>query len=424
MTILRNIFLLVIPFIIFYIWILVNMHSSNRTFKEELYMQVAGDAINFFIAMFVLMIAFIIGGLERDDFDMGIFVTIVITYLVSIAAIILKKYILNLVEDNAKLTDDLEGIIKRYPLEKWYEYRGCKFPIVLDAIIKGKQIEIEDSDKMYQIPEEIKSFENRLYTAHDTSHVYNQLNIRVDDWELKDDIFYLHTSRTTYFKSLVTNRALDFKVLEQKTVREILLYGPFLPTLKNSPLSNHLGFNGFIISCDGYVPFILRKKEMSVGKRIYGPSVAASLKTKYALDNDEHILTSEGIEKAILKEIEDEIKIKKEDISFNLKDNLLCAYREGYEGTKPQLLFYATSKLTKEEIENNFHTSIKAKSNKRIEEVELEDGTSIKWISVNDFQDITFDIDSFSINGDLTQSNSPSNSSFALFVKMYEELNL
>lgn len=44
----------------------------------------------------------------------------------------------------------------------------------------------------------------------------------------------------------------------EMTVRDILQYGPFIPELGESQLSNHLGFNGFIVTSDDMVPLVKR----------------------------------------------------------------------------------------------------------------------------------------------------------------------
>lgn len=63
--------------------------------------------------------------------------------------------------------------------------------------------------------------------------------------------FTITTGRTNYYKSLVTNRAIDYALAEGISVRELLECGPFIHSLKTSSLSNHLGFNGFAESADG-----------------------------------------------------------------------------------------------------------------------------------------------------------------------------
>ena len=175
--------------------------------------------------------------------------------------------------------------------------------MIVDAILNDKTINITDRKKMYSIPEEASPYENDLFRAHDTSHIYNQLTVRVAAWGLGKDCFNIITERTTFYKSLITNRALDYRLPNEMTLRDLLQYGPFVPSLMESCLSNHLGVNGFIITSDGKIPIVRRKRVLSIGKHTYGPSVGASLKTKYCLDDEHNKFTMDGILKGIRNEI-------------------------------------------------------------------------------------------------------------------------
>ena len=75
-----------------------------------------------------------------------------------------------------------------------------------------------------------------------------------------DNTFKFVTGRTTYYNSLVTNRAMDYSLTDGISVRELLECGPMVHSLKNSSLSNHLGFNGFVESSDGSIMLVYRKK--------------------------------------------------------------------------------------------------------------------------------------------------------------------
>ena len=411
----------------------INTIIRKSKWKEELYYQTSSSWMDFYIACIVLAIAYAFGKFSIAQIDFSFFVNIVTAFIVALLAIIFRGWLLNKVEDYAKLTSNYESILKKYDENNWYTFDNSKidnkpkkikeitiFPDIVDIELIGKEIKIDDSQNMYEIPEEIKAFESQLYKAHDTSHVYNQLNIRVDDWFEENNVVTFKTSRTTYFKSLVTNRALDYKVEEQKTVRELLLYGPFLPTLKESKLSNHLGFNGFIITRDGYIPLVLRNKNLSIGKNSYGASIAASMKTKYCL-NEEKIFTIERMCNAILMEIKDEIKVDPDDIIFDYKTNILCAYREGYEGTKPQLLFYAKTCKSKDEIYKKFKKEAKKQNIRTIEEIELEDGNKILWINTKDIEKIAIGLNCFSIYGKKYKSSIPSLISLAIFINYIKE---
>ncbi len=88
-------------------------------------------------------------------------------------------------------------------------------------------------------------------------------------------------------------------------------------------------------------------------RRTCGLSVMASLKTKYALNKNGEF-TSRGLGNSIIEEIVDELRIKKDIKLFDLKNNLLAAYRDIVECGKPQLLFFASVNLTKDAIDMVF----------------------------------------------------------------------
>ena len=134
---------------------------------------------------------------------------------------------------------------------------------------------------------------------------------------------------------------MDFPLKNGLSVRDLLELGPFLNDLSASELSNHIGYNGFIISKDGYIPFVKRKNNLSIGKNKFGASINASLKSVKALDPSTKIFTIEGFVNAILFEIGSELKLSTDALeSFSIQKNLIAAYRDLVEGGKPQILFY------------------------------------------------------------------------------------
>ena len=217
----------------------------------------------------------------------------------------------------------------------------------------------------------------------------------MNDWYLNGDLFTIKTGRTSYYSSLVTNRAMDYEIEKGITVRQLYECGPFIHPLSMSALSNHIGFNGFVESSDGYIGFIYRGRDVSIGKATWATSIGASLKTKYALDQQLTFSVC-GLYRGILKEIKDELKINSSNLlrigtQFK-KLVIISAYRDLIEGGKPQLLFYAKCKLPKKKITELFnHGNSDAKkrakkvtSTKNRKEIEMEtDGKIIKWISVD-----------------------------------------
>lgn len=364
--------------------------------KKFIYNFIKCEGITATIAGIVILIIF----LRRSSvtiIDWTMFTTIVVALLLSGLSKIIQAFIMNKLEDSVKLTENYDELARKYKngmvvydnsralqdnLRKCppkYKKKIC-IPVICEYELEQCEIEIEDSTAQYELPDIIKEHFDELFAAHSRSKIYNQLNIRVDDWEYKNKKLIIKTSRTTYFDSLVTNRAMDFQWHNGLTIREQFEYGPFIHTLKESCLSNHIGFNGFVESSDGYIVFVKRGNRLSIGKGTYGDSVGASLKTKYALDCSGK-LTETGLIEAILSEITNELKIQRKELieEFSVGKHLIAAYRDIVEGGKPQLLFYVRSSLTKEMIEQNFFAEVK-KSSKIHQRELLEDGKKLVWI--------------------------------------------
>lgn len=387
------------------------------------------DGVEFIISFIIILLALIwLYSSHQNDFsniiDLTIFFAIVATMLLQIVARFTKNRIINWIEDDIKLDSNYKKLTKRYPpifypdgnffdplmqidnsfsdfvnlkvLQKYGAEHKCRLPIIVDyTFFNNISIAIEDCNTRYEPPADINQCLQTLMKAHKTSSIYNQLNIRIDEWRVIKDVFIMRTSRTTYFDSLITNRAMDFSWPTGTNTRDQYQYGPFVPDLTTeSPLSNHLGFNGIIVSKDEQIPFIHRSRIVSIGKKTYGTSIGASLKTQYAL-NQNRIFDVNGLEMAIIQEIQDEIKLERNDlVNFSVNSNVIAAYRDLVEGGKPQLLFYAKSNLTSKEITYKFNSKIASAKNTREEwdtkSKVFEDGDKLLWLSLNDLYRASF----------------------------------
>lgn len=329
-----------------------------------------------------------------------------------------ERYVKNRYEDSEKLTEEYEDLSQLYRNNDLVQVEGgVTYPIILLGIgviplTKGSNsnVKIQDSiSSIYQLPSLVESYFMDIFSIHDTSVIYNNLNIRVRDMYLRNNKLYLETERTHYYNSLVTNRAADFEISEGFSVRQLYEPGPEMTALKYSKLSNHLGFNGFIESSDEYIVFIFRTNEVSIGKNTYGDSLGASLKTKYAL-NKQGEFDYKGLRYAIMREIKDELKICEKHIE---EDSLtiFAAYRDCVECGKPQFLVYAKSKLTAKEITKKFISKVKLKKDEwkkekkeitkkeRLEMKVLEDGTNMVWLSKKDLiEGIDFEYNGIRMN--------------------------
>jgi len=316
-----------------------------------------------------------------------------------------EERIKNKYEDTEKLTDDYDELVKRYEKDsliigKNSDGTATTYPVIClgEGYVRfmdgREQIIIKDeANDKYQLPVIIENNYSKIFSVHETSQLFNSLNIRAKKMSFLNNVFMLETGRTTYFDSLVTNRASDYEFEKGLSVRKIYEMGPKMTDLESSRLSNHLGFNGFVESSDGYIVFVKRSNKVSIGKRTYGDSIGASLKTAYALD-EKGVFTVKKLKKAITKEIEAELKIKEEDIK---EIAIIALYRDCVECGKPQFLVSAKSEKSAEDITKQYEEIV----NGRVEASEykdsilekeqrekgvLEDGSKLLWIKKEDLK--------------------------------------
>ena len=321
-------------------------------------------------------------------FDIKTFVAIIIAFICQSISIAIVNIIEKHFEDANKLTTDYKHLIKKYSRAKLLSFNQVLFPIeILQFRTKNEEsfnLEFDNSHSLhsYELPKQIAAQSNYLMNAHKHSKIYNRLNIRLDDLIVEDGNTKLIYSQTYYFDSMVTNRAMDFKLENGKTVREIYEPGPFLKPLNKSKFSNHLGFNGFIELSDKKIIFVLRDKDLSIGKNTLACSVGASLKSEYALD-DNLQFTKAGLNKAIIKEIKDELNINIPE-TVDLTSSIFTFCRDVLEGGRPQFLFYyKLSDLSSIEFLKQFKSRNKEdeKYRKKI------DGSKFIFLSADELQE-------------------------------------
>ena len=386
----------------------------NRWCVKNITKDLIKSAVLFILSAIILGPKLVIDGIDIGNIvDTGIILSFLAVAICSLLANILLKFIISKTEDAMKISDNYDELVKKYCLEdmfkfKKYDNKIISFPEILLAYRKIDEtpfnivIDNSNKDNRYQLPKQIEDNSSALFEAHSTSIIYNNINIRIDDLEYSKDknIIKLLYSKTTYFDSLLTNRAMDYPFKRDRTVREVFEPGPLLSTLSESKLSNHIGFNGFIETADGFYIFVKRSKNLSIAKNMLNTSVSASLKTKYALIKDRK-LTLEGISNAIKKEILDELKIDVDidaGINTDLSQSIFAFYRELAEGGKPQfLMHYKLKRMKKDEVKNNFIKSLNENSNDK--RYLTEDGREFKFYTLNELKESKIGIELLTIQG-------------------------
>lgn len=342
-----------------------------------------------------------------EVFDIKIVVSVAIILICDILSKFLNSFIERKCEDEAKLSSNYDELTKKYSKSNLYKCNENTIPIVLLATRTNNEniVIIDNKDKYYELPEQIKCNSGDIMKLHDQSVVYNNINIRLDDLENTNESIFLYSSRTFYYDSLVTNRACDY-LLNGKTIREIYEPGKYIRELKNSKFSNHLGFNGFVMTTDGKIPFVFRNQNVSIGKNTWGISIGASLKTEYAVENSTYSFTNDGIGRAILMEIKDELKIKEFDnddstdydfdtqIVRNAEKSIFAFYRDLVEGGKPQFVFFYKLLKTDENMLSNGFYNRDSSNNKSKTDSEYKmkkDGKKICFFTIDELKSATIE---------------------------------
>ena len=323
--------------------------------------------------------------------------------------------VMNKVEDVIKLNPDYEELIQGYKRSKerflrikidpesinrfklrhkslsLFEGNDCVLPI--EVLYWKSQdmkfiLRIKDKPrKYYQAPRNILYHYQENAQAHEYSHVYNNQLIRVDDFQLLENGKGLSfkTSRTTYFDSLATNRAADYVWSNGMSIRNIYTYGNQILSLRDMPLSNHLGVNGIIKTKDNYIVSFYRSESSSIGKGTYSISIGSAIQASDATDSQGYF-TEYGLEQAIKNIIHDELNLSSENYQFSLEDNIIAFYRDWVEMGKPQLLFYANCLLNAEQLRD------------LVEKRKRKTDKEVLFIPVDDLQTATITADLIVIN--------------------------
>ena len=378
----------------------------NKLGKKIMIKAAKSDLTEIVLFFLILFIMVIIMSCSKDVtlsdatsrlFDPTLFGSAIVAALITIAAKRLRSSLYNKVEDTIKLESDVTKLKKYYKRmdfedasdinnahrKNWEDPAAGDeiIPVNFCADLSGDvSIIIKDNkESFYEPPAFIQQNFNTLIAAHRSSKLYNNLNIRVHSWQLKDDSFMINTERTYYFYSMATNRVMDYELEGGLSVRRMMVLGEKLEELQDSKLSNHLGFNGMVESSDGMYPLVFRSKDVSIGKRTFANSIGASLKTKYALEDG--VFTKAGLDRAVREEICDELCVTDDSIE---ELRYVCAYRDYLEGGKPQLFIYAKVKETSREIDERFTEKQQKKNEQRKylskEDIMKTDGDTMIWI--------------------------------------------
>ena len=310
-------------------------------FKKE-------HTIKYFIEILVFLFFFVfLIYLAANDVVSNVFGTVV-GFMLSSMFIYLSKIIIGFLEDLLKInynTEELLGIYSGAPeYRKTIKSQGTEVSFAYADVLVNNDYDftvVDDPDKFLELDDFIVENYAQIFSAHSNSAKRNFDTIRLDRFDAETNTFYL--SRSTYFNHLVTNRAVDFLLFDDISLRTIYEYGPRISSLEDSKMSNHIGINGLVFLSDGRLLIPRRKGSSTISKNKITSSIAVMLNFPNECKNDPRsaVISADYLLKGnIFKNLSDRVKLPADVIDEEQTEIKFLGFGQNiYEGGKPQLYF-------------------------------------------------------------------------------------
>lgn len=290
--------------------------------------------------------------LAAGDVADNVFGTVV-GFLLSSMFLYFCKIVIGLLEDLLKINFDTKELLKIYDgdpnYKKILESKDKKTSVTFayaDVLINdGSNYHVvDDPGKQFQLEEFIQGYYADIFSAHSNSSKKNFDTIRLDHYDPFNKTFYL--SRSTYFNHLVTNRAVDFKLFEDVSLRTVYEYGPRISPLNQSKMSNHVGINGLVFLSDGNLLIPRRKMDSTISKNKITSSIAVMLNFPNDMKHDPKNATISAdylLRGNIFKNLSDRVKLPADAVVEDQTEIRFLGFGQNiYEGGKPQFYFAVT----------------------------------------------------------------------------------
>ena len=280
----------------------------------------------------------------RADVVSNVIGTVVGFLFSTILIYFIKLFSMNF-EDILKVNCDTDYLLKKYHKEpdihKELHLNGtiAHFAYKHSLINNNHQITVvDDPDKMFELDDFVMGNFERLYSAHSNSAKINGITIRLDRFEAEENLCTLYLSRSTYFNHLLTNRAIDFAIFDDVTLRDVYEFGPKITPFEHSKMSNHVGINGLVFLSDGNLIVPRRKRDSTISKNKITSSIAVKL--NFPTDGSEVITTEHLLYQNIIDNLSARVRIRPEDLDLNhIRVEFLGFGQNLYEAGKPQFYY-------------------------------------------------------------------------------------
>lgn len=281
--------------------------------------------------------------------------------LAALAGVIVTYYIYNWMqryrnhyEDDIKVEYNDHVLFEQYGENNWKEgiLNGTPFGVYYDPIFTHKEasrVKIEDKpnrEDRFVLDNFIRFQYFSIRSAHASDSFKNEPTIRLQRVERPESgEIILHTHRANYLAHMLTNRAIDYKMNNMASLRQLFEYEATLTPLEHSLFANHIGINALIVLKYGEQEYILlpqRGNNATISKNMMTASVATRLKTGDY---------SQKLSEDCLQTLDNHIITKAMAISdsdwsscdnVEIETRLIGGGRDIYEGGKPTMFYLTT----------------------------------------------------------------------------------
>ena len=162
----------------------------------------------------------------------------------------------------------------------YQEHNVLRLPTVniYTNVLGNCAVKFDDTTNEGQIPSFIISNAGTIFKAHGHSRTQNNVTVRLKDMSLDGNVLTLHTERSNYYRMLLTNRCMDYKLENGMTVRNLFEYKSTVSPLSESKMSNQIGINGVILTSDGYLLIEMRDRKKTTWKNKFAQPISLALK--------------------------------------------------------------------------------------------------------------------------------------------------
>jgi hypothetical protein len=248
-------------------------------------------------------------------------------------------------EDFNKVSDDTDEILSIYTspeeeYKKTVDLNGSHATVAYHPLVINKNFTFKVNDSpegIFQLDDFITENFSTIFSAHNGSKKNNCLTVRLNKViNEKDGIITFETSRSTYYNHLLTNRAIDYRLADKLTLRDIYEFGPKINPPEKSKMSNHIGINALVFLNDGTLLIPRRKGNSTISKKMLTSSIAVKLDIP---ENNEKVTVEYLLKDNIKNYLVTRAKINAEWLKGDIKIIFLGAGQNLYEAGKPQFYY-------------------------------------------------------------------------------------